>query len=205
MINCLVAPAGTGKTHVMAAFARVWAAADRRPGHRPDAQRERGPGHGRGEGHDARRYNIAQFLGKIKDSTDPRAHAGLPGRRPGGRRGQPGLHRGPGPDRRRGPPVRRPGRSASATPSSSGPVDAGGIFRLIAAAARPLEARPRSAGSPRRGSGTPRCGCADGDVMALGRVRRPRPDLPRARRTGSTTTRSTLWLNDYLRRARRPC
>ena len=26
LINCLVAPAGTGKTHVMAAFARVWAA-----------------------------------------------------------------------------------------------------------------------------------------------------------------------------------
>ena len=26
LINCLVAPAGTGKTHVMAAFARIWAA-----------------------------------------------------------------------------------------------------------------------------------------------------------------------------------
>ena len=34
LINCLVAPAGTGKTHVMAAFARVWERAAGRAGDR---------------------------------------------------------------------------------------------------------------------------------------------------------------------------
>ena len=48
LINCLVAPAGTGKTHVMAAFARIWAAETRRAGYRPDGQHQRRPGHGRG-------------------------------------------------------------------------------------------------------------------------------------------------------------
>ena len=47
LINCLVAPAGTGKTHTMAAFARIWEEQHARPRHRPDGQHQRRPGHGR--------------------------------------------------------------------------------------------------------------------------------------------------------------
>ena len=78
LINCLVAPAGTGKTHVMAAFARIWAAEV--PGGRvigltastnaarvmaDEAQQAGAP---------METFNIAKFLGKIKDSDETRGH-----------------------------------------------------------------------------------------------------------------------------------
>ena len=82
LINCLVAPAGTGKTHVMAAFARVW------------EQQRAGRVIGLTASTNAARvmadeaakagarmecFNIAQFLGKIKDSDRTRGpRAGLP-------------------------------------------------------------------------------------------------------------------------------
>ena len=77
LINCLVAPAGTGKTHVMAAFARIWTA---ETGGRvigltastnaarvmaDEAEKAGAPMITR---------NIAQFLGKIKDSDRTRGH-----------------------------------------------------------------------------------------------------------------------------------
>jgi conjugative relaxase-like TrwC/TraI family protein len=77
LISCLVAPAGTGKTHVIAAFARAWASlgAGRVLGltastnaarvMADEAQRAGAP---------METFNIAQFLGKIKDSDKTRGH-----------------------------------------------------------------------------------------------------------------------------------
>ena len=72
MAECLVAPAGTGKTHVMAAFAKAW------------AQITGGRVIGITLGENAARvmadegmtetYNVARFLGKIKDSDKTRGH-----------------------------------------------------------------------------------------------------------------------------------
>ena len=72
MAECLVAPAGTGKTHVMAAFAKAW------------AQITGGRVIGITLGENAARvmadegmtetYNVARFLGKIKDSDRTRGH-----------------------------------------------------------------------------------------------------------------------------------
>ena len=72
MAECLVAPAGTGKTHVMAAYARAWA----------DITGGRVIGITLGE--NAARvmadegmtetYNVARFLGKIKDSDKTHGH-----------------------------------------------------------------------------------------------------------------------------------
>ena len=45
-ISVLVAPAGAGKTHTMAAFARAGPRVHRRPGDRRDLVHERGPGDG---------------------------------------------------------------------------------------------------------------------------------------------------------------
>jgi conjugative relaxase-like TrwC/TraI family protein len=72
MAECLIAPAGSGKTHVMAAFAKAW------------AQITGGRVIGITLGENAARvmadegmtetYNLAQFLGKIKDSDRTRGH-----------------------------------------------------------------------------------------------------------------------------------
>ena len=72
MAECLIAPAGSGKTHVMAAFAKAW------------AQLTGGRVIGITLGGNAARvmadegmtetYNLAQFLGKIKDSDRTRGH-----------------------------------------------------------------------------------------------------------------------------------
>ena len=72
MAECLIAPAGSGKTHVMAAFAKAWA---RITGGRVI---------GITLGENAARvmadegmtetYNLAQFLGKIRDSDKTRGH-----------------------------------------------------------------------------------------------------------------------------------
>ena len=82
LINCLVAPAGTGKTHVMAEFARVWA--EQRAGRvigltaSTNAARVMADEAAKA-GAPMESFNIAQFLGKIKDSdADPGPRAGLP-------------------------------------------------------------------------------------------------------------------------------
>jgi conjugative relaxase-like TrwC/TraI family protein len=77
LINCLVAPAGTGKTHVMAAFARAWTA--QRAGRvigltaSTNAARVMAEEASRA-GAPMETFNIAQFLGKIKGSARTRGH-----------------------------------------------------------------------------------------------------------------------------------
>ena len=72
LINCLVAPAGTGKTHVVAGFAEVWReeARGRVIGLTASENAARVMA---GEGMDTA-VNIAKFLGKIKDSDRHRDH-----------------------------------------------------------------------------------------------------------------------------------
>jgi len=77
LINCLVAPAGTGKTHVMAAFARIWDAqrAGRVIGLTASTNAARVMAEeARQAGAPMLTANIAQFLGKIKDSGRTRPH-----------------------------------------------------------------------------------------------------------------------------------
>ena len=77
LISCLVAAAGTGKTHVMAAFARVWA--EQRAGRvigltaSTNAARVMAD-EAAAAGAPMETYNLAQFLGKIKDSDRTRGH-----------------------------------------------------------------------------------------------------------------------------------
>ena len=77
LINCLVAPAGTGKTHVMAAFARIWApnAGGRVIGLTASTNAARVmAAEAEAAGAPMITRNIAQFLGKIKDSDKTRGH-----------------------------------------------------------------------------------------------------------------------------------
>ena len=77
LINCLVAPAGTGKTHVMAAFARIWApnAGGRVIGLTASTNAARVMAdEAEAAGAPMITRNIAQFLGKIKDSDQTRGH-----------------------------------------------------------------------------------------------------------------------------------
>ena len=112
LINCLVAPAGTGKTHVMAAFARVWAG--QRAGRvigltaSTNAARVMADEAAR----PARRCRLQHGPVPRQDQglrRDPRARAGVSRRRPGGRRGHAGVHRGRAADRPDSPPQRRHG------------------------------------------------------------------------------------------------
>jgi conjugative relaxase-like TrwC/TraI family protein len=77
LISCLVAPAGTGKTHVMAAFARIWAelAGGRVIGLTASTNAARVmAAEAAAAGAPMTTANIAQFLGKIKDSDRTRGH-----------------------------------------------------------------------------------------------------------------------------------
>ena len=77
LINCLVAPAGTGKTHVMAAFARIWTAetGGRVIGLTASTNAARVMAdEAKKAGAPMITRNIAQFLGKIKDSDRTRGH-----------------------------------------------------------------------------------------------------------------------------------
>ena len=136
LINCLVAPAGTGKTHVMAAFARIWAA---QTGGRvigltastnaarvmaDEAEQAGAPMITR---------NIAQFLGKIKDSDKTRGHMEV---YPGDVLVVDEATQVSTEDALKITQVaRRCGAMVVATfdPAQLGAVDAGGIFPLIAA------------------------------------------------------------------------
>ena len=72
LVNCLVAPAGTGKTRAMAAFSYAWIAetACRVIGLTLSENAARVLA---GEGM-TETYNLAQFLGKLKDSAEVRDH-----------------------------------------------------------------------------------------------------------------------------------
>ena len=77
LINCLVAPAGTGKTHVVAAFARAWTAltTGRVLGLTASTNAARVMAEEAEQaGASMETFNIAQFLGKIKDSDETRGH-----------------------------------------------------------------------------------------------------------------------------------
>ena len=77
LINCLVAPAGTGKTHVVAAFARIWTAetGGRVIGLTASTNAARVmAAEAEAAGAPMITRNIAQFLGKIKDSDRTRGH-----------------------------------------------------------------------------------------------------------------------------------
>jgi len=77
LINCLVAPAGTGKTHVMAAFARSWSelAGGRVVGLTASTNAARVMAEeAAAAGAPMETFNIAQFLGKIKGSDKTRGH-----------------------------------------------------------------------------------------------------------------------------------
>jgi conjugative relaxase-like TrwC/TraI family protein len=136
LINCLVAPAGTGKTHVMAAFARVW------------EQQQAGRVIGLTASTNAARvmadeaswagarmetYNIAQFLGKLKGTDRTRGHIPV---YPGDVLVVDEATQVSTEDALRIVQVARQcGAMVVATfdPEQLGSVDAGGIFRLIAA------------------------------------------------------------------------
>lgn len=77
LINCLVAAAGTGKTHTVAAFAKVWEAqrAGRVIGLTASTNAARVMAEeAAAAGARMETFNIAQFLGKIKDSDETRGH-----------------------------------------------------------------------------------------------------------------------------------
>ena len=136
LINCLVAPAGTGKTHVMAAFARVWE--DQRAGRvigltaSTNAARVMADEAARA-GARMETFNIAQFLGKIKDSGKTRGHVPV---YPGDVLVVDEATQVSTEDALRIAQIaRRNGAMVIGTfdPEQLGAVDAGGIFPLIAA------------------------------------------------------------------------
>ena len=136
LINCLVAPAGTGKTHVMAAFARIWA--DQRAGRvigltaSTNAARVMADEAAKA-GAPMECFNIAQFLGKIKGSSATRGHVPV---YPGDVLVVDEATQVSTEDALRIAQVaRRNGAMVVGTfdPEQLGAVDAGGIFPLIAA------------------------------------------------------------------------
>ena len=136
LINCLVAPAGTGKTHVMAAFARVWE--DQRAGRvigltaSTNAARVMADEAAKA-GARMETFNIAQFLGKIKDSSTTRDHVPV---YPGDVLVVDEATQVSTEDALRIAQIaRRNGAMVIGTfdPEQLGAVDAGGIFPLIAA------------------------------------------------------------------------
>ena len=117
-VSVLVAPAGAGKTHTVAAFARAWTGLHRRPGGRCDPVHERGPGDGHARAWPRRTTSP-------RPSAAARTAPGQPIRLGPGDvlvhgRGVPGRRPGPGRDPGRGPRRRGPAWSWSATPPSSG-------------------------------------------------------------------------------------
>src|SRR5207253_8624533 len=136
LINCLVAPAGTGKTHVVAAFARSWAAetGGRVIGLAASTNAARVmAAEAEAAGAPMITRNIAQFLGKIKDSDKTRGHMEI---YPGDVLVIDEASQVSTEDALRIAQVaRRSGAVVVGTfdPAQLGAVDAGGIFPLIAA------------------------------------------------------------------------
>ena len=136
LINCLVAPAGTGKTHVMAAFARAWdeQRAGRVIGLAASTNAARVMADEAAQaGAPMQTFNIAQFLGKIKDSDKTRGHVPV---LPGDVLVVDEATQVSTEDALRIAQIaRRNGAMVVGTfdPEQLGAVDAGGIFPLIAA------------------------------------------------------------------------
>jgi hypothetical protein len=136
LINCLLAPAGTGKTHVVAAFARAWE--EQHAGRvigitaSTNAARVMAEEAARA-GVRMECFDIAQFLGKIKDSDETRGHVPV---YPGDVLVVDEATQVSTEDALRiTQAARRCGAMVVATfdPEQLGSVDAGGIFRLVAA------------------------------------------------------------------------
>ena len=193
----LIAPAGAGKSHTMAEFARLWTTFTGRRviGLTTSTNAARVLAH---EGL-AESYNIAEFLGKIEGTDELRrpvplhqddvlvldeasqlSTADLAM-----------LQRG-------GPAGRGAGHRWSATPEQLGAVEAGGMFRLLAQevpAARAARGPPVRRGmgtrgqrpAPRRGPGRDR------------RLRPARPDPGRRRGQAAYDRAASMWLADHLR------
>jgi conjugative relaxase-like TrwC/TraI family protein len=137
LINCLVAPAGTGKTHVMAAFARAWTAetGGRVIGLTASENAARVMA---GEGLTTA-FNIAKFLGKIKGSDETRGHMEI---YPGDVLVVDEATQVSTEDALRIVQVARQSGAmviGAFDPAQLGAVDAGGIFPLIAARHRSWE------------------------------------------------------------------
>ena len=136
LVNCLLAPAGTGKTHIIAAFARIWEEqhAGRVIGITASTNAARVmAGEAAQAGARMECFNIAQFLGKIKDSDETRGHVPL---YPGDVLVVDEATQVSTEDALRiTQAARRCGAMVVATfdPEQLGSVDAGGTFRLIAA------------------------------------------------------------------------
>ena len=136
LVNCLVAPAGTGKTHVIAAFARIWAAetGGRVIGLTASTNAARVmAAEAEVAGAPMITRNIAQFLGKIKDSDQTRGHLEV---YPGDVLVVDEASQVSTEDMGRVVEVARRGGARVVGVGDTGQleaVDAGGIFRLIAA------------------------------------------------------------------------
>jgi conjugative relaxase-like TrwC/TraI family protein len=136
LISCLVAPAGTGKTHLMAAFARIWAAetGGRVIGLTTSTNAARVMAAEAEEaGAPMITRNIAQFLGNIKDSDKTRGHMDV---YPGDVLVVDEASQVSTEDMLRVVEVARRCGAMVVTVGDTGQleaVDAGGIFRLIAA------------------------------------------------------------------------
>src|SRR5689334_1372352 len=165
--SCLVAAAGTGKTHVMAAYSTAWAQiADGRV--ICLTLSENAARVAAAEGF-TEAWNIARFFASKVPVKG--------GRRPGDRRGLAGVHAGPGADLLAGPAGRGAGDRRRRHPAAA----RGGGRRPVLAHRPPVRALEADRGPPiHPGVGAGRLGPArrrrrDG----AGRVRRPRPDLGR--------------------------
>ena len=195
MAECLVAPAGTGKTHVMAAFAKAW------------AQITGGRVIGITLGENAARVmaeegmtetcNVARFLGKIKDSDRTRGH--VPVHENDVLVLDEASQFATADILRIWQILRKTGARTKPVGDTEqlGPVEAGGIFRLMARKHgnwRLTEVR-RFAES---WEGPASLRLRDGDLLALGeysrrgRIRHGAADRMRDDAVG-------LWLTDYLR------
>ena len=192
----LVAPAGAGKSHTMAGFARLWTTFTGRRviGLTTSTNAARVLAH---EGL-AESYNIAEFLGKTEGSDELRRP--IP------------LHRddvlvldeasqlSTADLAMIGEAARQAGARIVATGDTAqlGAVEAGGMFRP----ARPGSPhRPSARGPPvRRGLGTGRQRPAPRRRPGRGRRLRPARPHPRRRRTKTACDRAaSMWLADHLR------
>ena len=165
-----MAPAGTGKTHVMAAFARVWEQerAGRVIGITASTNAARVMADEAAQaGARMETFNIAQFLGQDQGlGRDPRHVPVYPGDvlvidEATQVSTEDAL--------RIAQIARRSGAMVVATfdPEQLGSVDAGGIFRLIAARHGSYRLTEVRRFTQRMGAATPRCGCATATSTAL--------------------------------------
>ena len=199
LINSLVAPAGTGKTHTMAAFARIWEEqhAGRVIGLTASTNAARVMADEAAQaGARMECFNIAQFLGKIKDSDQTRGHVPV---YPGDVLIVDEATQVSTEDALRIAQVARQcGAMVVGTfdPEQLGAVDAGGIFPLIAArhgSYRLTEVRRFRSAWEREASLKLR----DGDIAALAEYA-TRGRIYHGPQDRVYDDAVTLWVTDYL-------